>query len=274
MFGATSILDGNYLEAREFLFDKGFVKIDSLLELDEIKKFEETCEFVKNKPTPFKIHRKDENGEFFMDFNNWRRFEKVYELCTNPKIVEVVKKLGNSQKCHLMHEDIIIKEGQQVQETPPHHDRPYFIAKGDINLSIWITSSGVSRDSSLLMYSGSHKEEKLYLPKTFLSGLDSDGYKGLSKDIFSPLDSTELSRFEEVDFEMKAGDAIVFFHKTLHGSRKHVSEQRRNSLVIRFLLDGATLTKKYYNNVPPYERMGLKIEEGLPIPETFFPNVG
>ena len=33
-------------------------------------------------------------------------------------------------------------------------------------------------------------------------------------------------------------------------------------MAIRYLLDGASLTEKFFNDVPPYERMGLKVEEG------------
>ena len=70
-----------------------------------------------------------------------------------------------------MHEDIIIKEGNMVQETPVHHDRPYFVTKGELNLSIWITSSGVSRSSSLLMYAKSHKRMKSSLDLNSLNVL-------------------------------------------------------------------------------------------------------
>lgn len=274
MFDSAKILTENYTDACAFLLENGYVQINGVLDRKGIDEFQTACELVKKKPTPFKIHRKNKNGEFFMDFNNWRRFDSVLNICKKPEIVQLVKVLSGSKKCYLMHEDIIIKEGNLVQETPPHHDRPYFVTKGDLNLSIWITSSGVSRDSSLLMYSKSHKDNKLYLPKNFLSGLDTEGYKGLDRSLFHPLDENVLAQYEEVDFEMDAGDAIVFFHNTIHSSKKHVSEKKRSSLVIRYLLDGASLTKKYYNNVPPYERLGLKVEEDLPINEDFFPRVG
>ena len=273
-FDSQLILDNDFKKAKDFLFENGFVQINKLLNSSEIKNFEDTCDLIKQKPSPFKIHKKNKDGEFFMDFNNWRKNNRVLEICKNPKIVQTIKNLSGSKKCQLMHEDILIKEGKLVQETPVHHDRPYFVTKGNINLSVWITSSGVKRESSLLMYAKSHKRKELFLPKNFLSGDNSDGYKGLNKEFFTPLTEEILSKFEVIDFEMSPGDAIVFFHNTLHGSKTHVSNKKRNSLVIRYLLDGATLTKKYYNNVPPYERMGLKIVEDAEIPESFFPFVG
>lgn len=273
MFDALNILNNKEPDAKKFLFDQGYVQVNKLLDKDEICFFEETCKEIKKKPSPFKIHRKNEDGEFFMDFNNWRKNKDIFEICKNSKIVNLIKKLSGSRTCRLMHEDIIIKEGKMVQETPIHHDRPYFVAKGDINLSVWITSSGVTRDSSLLMFAKSHKRKELFLPKNFLSGIDSDGYKKLDKNSFTPLDDDILSNFEEIDFKLNAGDAIVFFHNTLHGSKTHTSNKKRNSLVIRYLLDGSSLTEKYYNNVPPYERMGLKIIEDAEIPENFFPNL-
>ena len=273
MYNASDILNNDVTDAKYFLFEEGYVQINKLLNQKEITLFEEACTEIKKKPSPFKIYKQDGNGEFFMDFNNWRKNKKIFEICKNPKIVELIRKISGSKTCRLMHEDIIIKEGLMVQKTPVHHDRPYFVTKGNLNLSVWITSSGLSRDSSLLMYSKSHKRKELFLPKNFLSGLNSDGYKKLNRDLFTPIDDKMMLNFQEIDFEMEPGDAIVFFHNTLHSSKTHTSPKKRNSLVIRYILDGSSLTKKYYNNVPPYERMGLKIIEDAEIPEKFFPNL-
>ena len=77
----------------------------------------------------------------------------------------------------------------------------------------------------------------------------------------------------DLEIEMKAGDAIVFFHNTLHTSRTHTASAPRKSLVIRYLTDESHLTKTYCNNVPPYERQGLQVVEGGKIPEDFFPRL-
>ncbi len=253
------------------LFENGFVQIKSLLEGDEIKLLSSAIDSVRDNPTPFRILKiEPEGGEFFMDFNNWRRSKKVEEICKLPKIVDLVTKLVNSQKCWLMHEDVIVKSGNGAP-TPIHHDRPYFIAKGDINLSVWITPDDISSDSSLICYKKTHLINKLFLPKAFKTGTSVQGYPQKNKDDFEEISEDTFKNHQAVDFNLKAGDAIVFFHSTVHASHPHRSSDTRKSLVIRYLLDGSTLTKKYFNDVPPYERMGVKIEEDAPIPEKFFP---
>ena len=246
-------------EKRKKLFSDGFVHVNSLLDVNEIRKFEEACDIVRKKPSAFKILKINEGGEFFMDYNNWRRHKEVFELCSSKKLTKLIKEISKSKKCWLMHEDIIIKKGHDVSETPVHHDRPYFIFKGDLNLSIWISTTDVPRDSSLICYKKSHLTEDLLLPKQFVSGKEAESYKGLNKEGFLNLTEDIIKKYEPVDFDIKAGDAIIFFNKTLHSSKKHLSSMPRKNFVIRYLLDGATLTKKYYNNVPPYEKMGVKI---------------
>ena len=74
----------NIEDKREELFENGFVQISSL-DKQDIKKFENACDLVRKKPTPFKMIKKSEGGEFFMDYNNWRRHKEVFELCSSKK---------------------------------------------------------------------------------------------------------------------------------------------------------------------------------------------
>ena len=69
-------------------------------------------------------------------------------LCVLPKLIDLAMGITNSKNCWLMHEDCIIKKGY-APETPIHHDRPYFIVKGVLNLSIWMSTSNVSSEESL-----------------------------------------------------------------------------------------------------------------------------
>ena len=260
-------------EKSNLLFKNGFVQIKNLLNKEEITKFENGCNLVRKKPTPFKILKKDSEGEFFMDYNNWRKHPEIFNLCNMPKITKLIKAISNSKKCWLMHEDIIIKSGSSVSETPIHHDRPYFIFKGDLNLSLWLSITDVQKDCSLVCFKGSHLMPELVLPKQFNSGKNAEGYKGLSKDGFTELNDEIVKRYEPIDFDIEAGDGIIFFNKTLHSSKKHTSKKPRINFVIRYLLDGSKLTRQHYNNVPPYERMGVNIVENDPVPEKFFPEL-
>ena len=102
------------------------------------------------------------------------------------------------------------------------------------------------------------------MPKGFADG------KALGQDEgFTELDPDKIPPDEILDFEMAAGDAIVFFNNTVHGSRPHNGLKPRRALSIRMLLDGAKLTTKYVNATPPFDRMGVKVQEDGDIPERF-----
>ena len=258
----------------EDLESRGYVHLKNFLNKDEILCLEQICDQASQKPSRFHLSKKSEEGEFFMDFNQWRKNEKIKQFCFKNKLVDTCKTLSASEKCWLMHEDIIIKNGTLAKNTPVHHDRPYFVFEGDKNVSIWMTSSDIPRESSLLMYEGSHKDERLFLPKNFVTDQDQEGLFGLTDEGFTPLTKEIVDSYREIDFDMSAGDAVVFYHRTLHASRAHSSDNARKSMVIRYLCDGATMTKQYYNNVPPYERQGLELIEGGAVPEDMFPRVG
>ncbi len=202
-----------------------------------------------------------------MDFNNWRRLPYIEKVCRYKKIIELVTTLTNSKKCWLFHDHVLVKNNKAIS-TPVHHDRPYHIFKGDLNCSIWMPVDKIKRESSLVFYKGTHKLDKLFLPKDFSNGKD---IVKNNMNYFTSLDDFNLSSFDAIDFEMNIGDVIVFFNNCLHGSHIHNSTFQRRALSVRYLLDGATMTKKYINATPPFDKMGLKIEEDSLVPELRFP---
>jgi len=249
------------------LFEDGFTHIKSLLDDSQIELVASAIDSNIQNPSPFaKTMKSPEGGVFFMDYNNWRKLPLIEKICKLPKIVELVTSLTNSRNCWLFHDNILVKN-ELAPPTPAHQDRPYYIFKGDLNLSVWITVDDVANDSSLIFYKGSHKTNKIYTPKSFVNGLDLSE----NKISFEVITSQTLENFEKTDFNMKPGDAIVFFNKTIHSAHPHLSKQPRRALAIRYLLDGASLTKFYSAATPPYDKMGVKIIEDGSVPENIFP---
>ena len=252
------------------LFEDGFVHVKSLLNGKEIDLLKKAIESNLKKLSPFAVNIKQSNhsGKFFMDFNNWRRLPLIEMICRLPKLVKLVTDLTNSNNCWLFHDHTLVKSGI-AKPTPIHHDRPYHIFKGNLNCSVWITADNVPKGSSLIFYKSSHKQNKIFLPKAFMDGINIS-----SEDkSFVNLDNYNLKNHPAVDFEMAQGDAVVFFNTCLHSSHAHESESIRRALSIRYLLDGALLTKKYINATPPFDRMGVNIVEDGPVPESFFPKL-
>lgn len=250
------------------LFEDGFVYIPSLLDPSEIDLLITAIESNMTNPSPFaRVMESEQKGKFFMDFNSWKRLPLVNQVCRLPKLVDLVTKLTNSQKCWFFHDHVLVKD-KNAAATPTHHDRPYYIFKGDLNLSVWMTPDHVPNNSGLIFYKKSHKLNKLFMPKSFVSG---SNIAEKPQQEFELMSEDVIKNLEAVDFDMKPGDALVFFNNTIHASHPHHCENRRRALSVRYLLDGASLTKKYVNATPPFDRMGVKVAEDAPIPENFFP---
>ena len=255
-------------EQIDSLFRDGFIHVKSFLDNDEIILVERAIKSNLDSPSPFstKISKGSDSGEFFMDFNNWRRLPLIEEVCKLSKLINFATDITMSKKCWLFHDHILVKSGN-AQATPIHHDRPYHIFKGNLNCSIWMTVDDVKRDSSLIFYKNTHKLDRLFLPKAFRDGKN---FNSIDK-IYSDIDKLNLDNYIAIDFEMKSGDAIIFFNNCLHRSRAHSSGPERRALSVRYLMDGSSLTKKFVNATPPFDRMGVKIYEDGPVPESFFP---
>lgn len=251
------------------LLNDGFVHIKSFFNKDEVLEIEKSIDSVYQNPTLFKIKKEIPNGEFFMDYNNWRRNKLIEKICKSDKIVAFITELTNSKKCWLMHEDVIIKKGN-APKTPIHHDRPYFIFKGDLNLTVWTSVNDISAKSSLILYKNSHKIDTLFLPKTFATNKNSE-LKLEGKSNYTDIDSYDFKQSDETKFDYKLGDIIIFFNRTVHRAPEHFDNNTRKSLAVRYLLDGSTLTENFYNDVPPYTKIGVKVREDAPVPEKFFP---
>ena len=251
---------------REQLLEDGVVNIKGLLQPKELDLIELAISKNIKHPSPFgKNFMKDSSkGSFFHDFNNWQRIPEIYKGCTIPVILNTIRSLTNSKDCWLFHDNVIVKTGS-ARATPWHQDRPYYIFKGDLNLSVWIPTSSVPRNSSgLLFWRGSHKNGHIFSPVEFETG--NSKYK---KDGFLPLRESDIPKDEIINFHMDSGDFLVFFNKTAHGSNPHEDNSIRKSLAVRYLLEGASLTEKYIYATPPFDRLGVEVIEDGPVPSSF-----
>lgn len=257
--------DENTLFYKQQLHADGVVHIRGLLNQDDLQELNSTIDEVLANPSPFgvQLQKPETGGMFFTDFNNWSRLTKVENFCRKQKILNMIQALTGSSTAYLFHDHILVKEGNSIA-TPWHQDRPYYIFEGDLNLSIWMPTTDVTEDSSLEFWRGSHKSNELYMPKGF-----SDGRALGNNSDFVELNENDIPQCERMTFDMKAGDALVFFNNTVHGSRPHVSSEPRRALSIRMLLDGAKMTTKYVNATPPFDRMGVTVIEGAEVPERF-----
>jgi len=256
---------------RKKLFDDGCLHLRNVISNDFLQRVDVGIDWAIENPSPFKLNKISEGNRFFMDFGNWRRNESIKELCCNTELAQLVASLIESKTLRLMHEDIILKEGFSENSTPPHHDRPYFIFEGINNISAWISPDDIPSSSCLVCYKGSHLSGKVYRPKRFDSA-DNIHLANEASDItLEDLDDLELQKYEEIKFDYKKGDVILFFNTTIHSAPSNFFGQKRKSFVIRYLSDNATLSRNPFATVPPYHLMGINFSNKNIYSEKLFP---
>ena len=223
----------------------GVVALKSFFDKKEMKMIESAIHSSIEKPSPFKSINKTKDGSFYMDFANWRRVEELEKVCKYEKTINFLKKLVGSEKCWLFHDHILVKSGK-APATPWHHDRPYYIFQGNLNLSIWTPIQDVPKGAGMIFLKGSHLSSQIYIPRSF-----KDGTELGEETNFKALDDSVLKKYDHLEFDLKRGDALVFFNNTIHSAHSHDKDFERSSLSIRYLMDGVSMTNNHINATPP-----------------------
>tara|TARA_B110000027_G_C16095113_1_gene290412 strand:+ start:871 stop:1665 length:795 start_codon:yes stop_codon:yes gene_type:complete len=255
------------------LKNDGVVLIKNFFDVKEMSDFQAIEQKSIQKPSLFSnfIRQEDNLSKFFIDFNNWRKVPEIEALIKNKKVIKLIKNLTGSRSCWIHHDNFFSKTGK-ADETPWHTDRAYYIFKGNLNLSVWIPFQDIPKECSMKFLKGSHKTEKMMIPDSepnFLPfKLDS-----INKNDYSVIDQDLISKYEEISFEIKLGDMLIFFNNTVHGAKGHSFNFTRKAISMRYLMDGARLTKKYIFANPPFDKFSIKIEEDGEIPEYWFPKI-
>lgn len=254
------------------LFTDGAVVIRDVFGNNTAKKLHKIEKIIRDKPSLFgnKIKQEDDSSEFFVDFNNWKKVPEIEAVVRNKQIISVIKSITQTKNLWLHHDNFFSKNGK-ADPTPWHTDRPYYIFKGNLNLTTWLPFQDVPLECSMRFLKGSHKSGKILIPEADTEFLPFDTTH-INSD-YAVIDKDFINKHEEVSYEMKLGDMLIFFNDTVHGAKGHSFEFSRKALAIRYLLDGAKLTENFIYANPPYDKMGLKIKEDGAVPERWFPKI-
>ncbi len=275
MTDMTQVVHRDIPAMRQALEEDGVVLVRGLVSQTDLPVLETAIAEALEKPSRMAANFGDTANPdkmFFSDFNNWRRNKHIEAIVKRPENIELIKGLTGSKTVRLFHDHVLVKGGE-AKETPWHHDQPYYLVDGPKNVSVWITPDYVSEDNALAFIRGSHKLSQLYMPARFKAG------ELMSKEIgeFKELTDDEVRRISQrgiITYSMAPGDAIVFNYRSVHKALPNYSTRIRRTLSIRYLVDDSFMTWRCVNPTPPLHRMGLKFQEGDPLPETWFPTLG
>ena len=213
-----------------------------------------------------RTYRPDDGGQaFFQDYVVWNQFDGYRALVTDSPMAEIAAQLMNSKTARIFHDHILVKEPGNSVITPWHQDQPYYLCEGEQCVSFWVPLDDVPRERTIEYVKGSHLWGKTFKPQRFDG---TDLYENDKRD--SVPDMTKANDdYDILGWEMKAGDAVAFHFRTLHGAPANQSPNRRRVISLRWVGDDAVFAARKGPTSPAFPE--LDYQAGQPFEGADFP---
>ena len=127
-------------------------------------------------------------------------------------------------------------------------------------MSFWIALDDISKEGCLECIAGSHLSKILHKPKRFNGN---DLYENdHSKDV--PDINSNRQNYKILSWDIKAGDAVAFDFRTLHGASQNVNKKsRRRVFSARIVGDDAFFVDRKGKGSPPFKNINLNTGDKL-----------
>ena len=210
-------------------------------------------------------HPEDGGQAFFQDYVVWNMFDGYRDLVTASPMAEMAASLMRSKTARIFHDHILVKEPGNSIVTPWHQDQPYYLCEGEQCVSFWVPLDDVPRARTIEYVKGSHQWGKTFKPQRFDG---TDLYENDHRDSVPDMDAGR-DEFDILGWEMKAGDAVAFHFRTLHGAPANHSPQRRRVISLRWVGDDALFADRKGPTSPAFP--DLDFTAGTPFEADEFP---
>lgn len=210
-------------------------------------------------------HPDDGSQAFFQDYVVWNQFDGYRNLVTNSLMAEMAAQLMQSKTARIFHDHILVKEPGNSIVTPWHQDQPYYLCEGEQCVSFWVPLDDVPRERTIEYVKGSHQWGKTFKPQRFDG---TDLYENDNRDSVPDMD-TARDEFDILGWDMKAGDAVAFHFRTLHGAPANHSPARRRVISLRWVGDDALFADRKGPTSPAFP--DLDFQAGQPFEADEFP---
>lgn len=210
-------------------------------------------------------HPDDGSQAFFQDYVVWNQFDGYRNLVMNSPMAEMAAHLMQSKTARIFHDHILVKEPGNSIVTPWHQDQPYYLCEGEQCVSFWVPLDDVPRERTIEYVKGSHQWGKTFKPQRFDG---TDLYENDNRDSVPDME-TARDEFDILGWDMKAGDAVAFHFRTLHGAPANHSPARRRVISLRWVGDDALFADRKGPTSPAFP--DLDFQAGQPFEADEFP---
>lgn len=164
---------------------------------------------------------------FRADAYIWHTNDRLRDFALFAPTAHAVRQILRSERINLFCDQIFVKQAQNSERTPWHHDFTFFPLSGDQIASVWTSVDPVRTEESALEFVvGSHRWPQRFRPL---------GVGGIVKSV-APLAATpdfdaEREDYRIASWDVQPGDAIAFHALTLHASRGRPAGKRHRRAV-------------------------------------------
>jgi ectoine hydroxylase-related dioxygenase (phytanoyl-CoA dioxygenase family) len=210
---------------------------------------------------------KGDAGRFFEDYCNWSRIPEFRDFVWHSPAAAIAARIMGSGTAQFFHEHVLVKEAATAKRTPWHQDLPYYCVDGSQTLSIWIALDPVPIENSPQFVAGSHLWPKLTRPNRWVD--EGDFYTSDEDFIDLPDIEGDSDRFDVLQWELAAGDALLFGFRTLHAAPGNTAASRRRGFSTRWVGDDVHFVQRPGRTSPPFP--GIDHVDGDRLREDWFP---
>lgn len=222
-------------------------------------------------PGPMAVGYTDDGrpGRFFGDYCNWQRIDEFRAFVTDSPAAAIAARLMRSRRVQFFHEHVLVKEPGTAEQTPWHHDLPYYCVDGEQTLSLWTPLDAVPQDVCPRFVAGSHRWGRLFYPRKFKDGADYE-YAGPGYEPVPDIDG-DVASYRILDWSLEPGDTIAFDFRTLHDAPPNPGPGRRRGFATRWLGEDVRYRERPGRPSPPYPELGIGLAPGDRMREDWFP---
>lgn len=220
-------------------------------------------------------------GRFFGDVFSWLRVDEIREFLHNSELPEIAAKIMSSQVVRIFYDQLLVKEPGTAKRTPWHQDLPYWPAKGEQILSLWVPIDPATPESGVVTYvKGSHKWNRFFPIEQWNDNADPNIFP-VEAQPKGKMTLGDVSRhpenYEFLTWDVEPGDLIVHHPLTVHGAPGNSSQnRRRRALATRWFGDDARWddSHPHFLRFPPFEGFPMPhLRTGDPFDAELFPVV-
>ena len=220
-------------------------------------------------PYGFSYTQEGQDGAYFADFYNWRRFSAYREVCDAGPLGAIAGELTQAESMRFFHEHVLVKEPRTAYPTPWHQDVAVYCVDGTPGVSFWVPLDPVSKEVCPSFLAGSQKDRITYVRPQ--AGLP-EPFEG-DPSSYAPLPAVDEHSNPVCSWDLEPGDAIAFDFYTLHNAPANMTDLRRRAISFRLVGGDCRFVERPFPISPPFPEMGLDLKMGDSLPESWFPTV-